>query len=89
VPFVKQTLEDEHLLQFTGATWTQTTQAMIAGSDVLIFMRDDVYGDAMERFQIPAETSQRWDIPDVQGDHGRIRSAVDGLLRRLKVVDAT
>jgi protein-tyrosine-phosphatase len=86
VPFVKRTLENEKLLRFTGTTWTQTTQPMIDGSDVLIFMSEDVFEDATERFQIPVERSQRWQIPDAQGVHGQIRSAVAKLLRQLMVV---
>ena len=88
VPFVKRTLENDNLLQFTGTTWTQTTQPMIEGSDVLIFMSDDVFEDAMERFQIPVERSQRWQIPDAEGAHTQIRSAVDKLLRQLEIVGA-
>jgi protein-tyrosine-phosphatase len=88
VPFVKRTLENDNLLQFTGPTWTQTTQPMIDGSDVLIFMSDDVFEDAIERFHVPLERSQRWQIPDAQGVHGQIRTAVDGLLRQLKIVGA-
>lgn len=89
VPFVKRTLENDNLLQFTGTTWTQTTQPMIDGSDVLIFMSDDVFEDATERFQIPVDRSQRWQIPDIQGVSGQIRSAVEKLLRQLKNVSAT
>jgi protein-tyrosine-phosphatase len=89
VPFVKRTLEDENLLHFTGPTWTQTTQPMIDRSDALIFMSDDVFEDAVERFRIPVERSQRWHIPDAQGVHGQIRSAVERLLPQLKVVGAT
>jgi protein-tyrosine-phosphatase len=88
VPFVRRTLEDDKLLQFTGTTWTQTTQPMIDGSDMLIFMSDDVFEDATERFQIPVDRSQRWQIPDIQGVHGQIRSAVEKLLRQLKNVSA-
>jgi protein-tyrosine-phosphatase len=88
VPFVKRTLEEDNLHQFTGTTWTQTTQPMIDGSDVLIFMSDDVFEDAMKRFQIPTEKSQRWQIPDTEGVHGQIRSAVDTLLRQLREVGA-
>ena len=88
VPFVKRTLEKDNVLQFTRRTWTQTTQPMIDGSDILIFMSDDVFEDAMERFKIPVERSQTWQIPDAQGVHGQIRSAVYGLLRQLKIVGA-
>ena len=84
VPFVKRTLENDNLLQFTGTTWTQTTQPLIDGSDVLIFMSDDVFDDAVQRFRIPVERSLRWQIPDTQGVHGQIRSAVEGLLRQLE-----
>jgi protein-tyrosine-phosphatase len=86
VPFVKRTLENDHLLEFTGTTWTQTTQPLIDGSDVLVFMSDDVFKDARERFQVPVERSQRWRIRDAQGVHGQIRSAVDRLLRQLEIV---
>jgi protein-tyrosine-phosphatase len=86
VPFARRTLENENLLQYTGATWTQTTQPMIDGSDVLIFMSDDVFEDAIERLEVPLERVQRWQIPDVQGVDGQIRSAVDRLLRQLKIV---
>jgi protein-tyrosine-phosphatase len=88
VPFVKRTLENEGLLQFTGAHWTQTTQRMIDASDVLIFMSDDVFDDAKERFHLPVERSRTWQIPDAQGVHGQIRSAVDALLRQLNIVGA-
>jgi protein-tyrosine-phosphatase len=88
VPFVQRTLEDGNLLQFTGTTWTQTTQSMIDGSDVLVFMSDDVFEDARARFQIPAQRSRSWQIPDAQGVHGQIRSAVDSLLRQLNIVGA-
>jgi protein-tyrosine-phosphatase len=84
MPFVKRTLENDNLLQFTGTTWTQTTQPMIDDSDILIFMSDDVFADSLERFQIPSERSQTWQISDVQGVHGQIKSAVDMLLRQLK-----
>jgi protein-tyrosine-phosphatase len=86
VAFVKRTLENDNLLQFTGTTWTQTTQPMIDGADVLIFMSDDVFEDAREQFRVPVERSQRWQIPDAQGVHGQIRSAVDRLLRQLELV---
>jgi hypothetical protein len=79
-------LENENLLQFTGTSWTQTTQALIDGSDVLVFMNDDVFDDAMKRFDIPVEKSHRWQISDVQGVQGQIRSAVDGLIRGLEIV---
>jgi protein-tyrosine-phosphatase len=88
VPFVKRTLENDNLLQFTGTTWTQTTQPMIDGSDVLIFMSDDVFEDAIARFHVPVERSQRWQVPDAQGVHGQIRSAVHRLLGQLKIVGA-
>ena len=87
VPFVRRILENDDLLQFTGATWTQTTQVLIDGSDVLVFMNDDVFDDAMTRFDISVERSHRWQIPDVQGVEGQIRSAVDGLLRDLELRD--
>jgi protein-tyrosine-phosphatase len=84
VPFVKRTLENDNLLQYTGTTWTQTTQPMIDRSDVLIFMSDDVFDDAMQRFQIPVKRSHRWQVPDTQGVHGQIRSSVETLLRQLE-----
>jgi hypothetical protein len=62
---------------------------MIDGADVLIFMSDDVFEDATERFQIPVDRSHRWQIPDIQGVHEQIRSAVEKLLRQLKNVSAT
>jgi protein-tyrosine-phosphatase len=86
VPFVRRTLENDDLLRFTGATWTQTTQPMIDGSDVLVFMNDDVFEDATKRFRIPTERSQRWQIPDAEGVHEQIRSAVERLLRQLGFV---
>jgi protein-tyrosine-phosphatase len=86
VPFVKLLLEKDNLLGFTGATWTQTTQPMIDDSDVLVFMNGDVYEDAMKRFEIPLARSQRWQIPDVQGVDGQIRSAVDVLLLQLGIL---
>jgi protein-tyrosine-phosphatase len=89
VPFVKRTLENDNLLQFTGETWTQTTQALIDRSDVLVFMSDDVYEDAAERFRIPVQNSQRWQIADVEGVHEQIEAAVHELLRHLEVVDAS
>jgi protein-tyrosine-phosphatase len=88
VPFVKRTLQKDNLLQFTGTTWTQTTQPMIDASDVLVFMSNGVFEDALERFQVPLERSQMWQIPDTQGVHEQIRSAVDRLLRQLKIVRA-
>ncbi len=86
VPFMKLLLQNENLLQFTGTTWTLTTQSMIDDSDVLIFMSDDVCEDAMKRFEIPLAMSQTWEIPDNQGVNGQIKSAVDILLSQLNVV---
>ena len=86
VPFVKLLLQNDNLLQFTGTTWTQTTQRMIDDSDVLIFMSVDVYDDATKRFKIPLASSQTWQIPDTQGVNGQIRSAVDMLLSQLELV---
>jgi len=86
VPFVKDILQTDNLLECTGRTWTQTTQPMIDGSDVLIFMSDDVFEDARGRFQVPVARSQRWQIPDAQGVHTQIRSAVDRVLVQLEVV---
>lgn len=83
MPFVKLLLQSEGLLQFTGSTWTQTTQALIDDSDVLVFMSDGVYRDAMDRFRIPSEKSRRWQIPDTEGVDGQIRSAVSDLLSQL------
>ena len=85
VPFVRDILENDNLLQFTGASWTQTTQALIDESDVLVFMSDDVFEDATRRFQVPAGKSHRWQIADAQGVHGEIGAAVDELLRQLDV----
>jgi protein-tyrosine-phosphatase len=89
VPFVKRILEDDDLLPFTGTSWTQTTQTMIDGSDVLVFMSDDVFDDAVQRFHVPPERSRRWQIADAQGVHGHIESAVDDLLRQLQIVDGS
>ena len=86
VPFVKLLLQNENLLQFAGASWTQTTQSMIDDSDVLIFMSDDVYEDAIKRFDIPLAISQTWQVPDKQGVDGRIKSAVEVLLSQLKIM---
>jgi protein-tyrosine-phosphatase len=86
VPFVKRLLLEDDLLHFTGETWTQTTQSLIDDSDVLVFMSDDVYADALLLFQIPLERCDTWDIPDAQGVDGHIRSAVDTLLAQLHVV---
>jgi protein-tyrosine-phosphatase len=83
VPFVKSLLQQENLLDFTRPGWTQTTQPMIDASDVLVFMSDDVYEDAVKRFQIPAKKSQKWQIPDAEGVDGQIHSAVVALLSRL------
>jgi protein-tyrosine-phosphatase len=86
VPFVKLLLQNDNLLGFTTATWTQTTQPMIDDSDVLVFMNVDVYEDAMKRFEVPLARSQTWRIPDVQGVDGQIRSAVDVLLSQLGIL---
>lgn len=86
VPFVKLLLQDDNLLHFTGTTWTQTTQRMIDDSDKVIFMSDDVYEDAMKRFEVPLAMSQTWQIADTQGVNGQIRSAVDRLLSQLEIV---
>jgi protein-tyrosine-phosphatase len=83
MPFVELLLRREGLLQFTGPTWTQTTQPLIDSSDVLVFMSDGVYRDAMDRFWIPPEKSRRWQIPDTQGVDEQIRSAVRDLLSEL------
>ena len=86
VPFVKLLLQNENLLQFAGASWTQTTQSMIDVSDVLIFMSDDVYEDATKQFDIPLTISQTWQVPDKQGVDGQIKSAVEVLLWQLKMM---
>jgi len=85
VPFVKLLLQDENLLHLTGRTWTQTTQLMIGHSDVLVFMNDDVYDDSVKQFDIPLAASQTWQIADVQGVYGQIKSEVDALLLRLQI----
>ena len=86
MPFVKLILQDENLLQLTGTTWTQTTQSMIDRSDVIVFMNDDVYEDSVKQFDIPLALSQTWQVVDVQGVYGLIRSAVDTLLLQLQLV---
>jgi protein-tyrosine-phosphatase len=86
VPFVKLLLQKENLLQFAGTSWTQTSQTLIADSDVLIFMSADVYEDATQRFDIPLAISRTWQIPDEQGVDGKIKSAVEGLLSELKIL---
>jgi protein-tyrosine-phosphatase len=88
VPFVTDILQTENLLDGTGTTWTQTTQPMIDASDVLIFMSDDVFDDARQRFQVPMARSLRWRIPDTQGVHGQIRLAVDSVLAQLEIVNS-
>ena len=86
VPFVRLLLQDENLFEFAGTSWTQTTQSMIDDSDVLIFMSDDVYEDAMKRFDIPLAISQTWRVPDMRGVDGQIKAAVEILLSQLKIV---
>ena len=85
MPFVKLSLQDENMLQFTGTNWTQTTQLMIDRSDVLVFMNDDVYEDSVKQFDIPLSMSQKWQIADVQGVFVLIKSAVDTLLSQLRI----
>jgi len=85
MPFVKLSLQDENMLQLTGTIWTQTTQLMIDHSDVLVFMNDDVYEDSVKQFDIPLSMSQKWQIADVQGVFGLIKSAVDTLLSQLQI----
>jgi protein-tyrosine-phosphatase len=84
VPFVKSLLQQESLYEFTRPGWTQTTQPMLDASDLLVFMSDDVFEDAVTRFQIPAEKSLKWQIPDAEGVDGQIRSAVVELVSRLR-----
>jgi protein-tyrosine-phosphatase len=86
VPFVKLILQNENLLQFTGTTWTQTTQLMIDCSDVIVFMNDDVYEDSRKQFDIPLTMSQTWQIVDVEGVFEQIKTAVDKLLSKLQIV---
>jgi protein-tyrosine-phosphatase len=83
VAFVKLLLEKDNLLKYTGTTWTQTTQQMIDDSDMLIFMSDDVYEDAVNGLKIPLKKTQIWRIPDAQGVNEQINSNVDELIRQL------
>jgi len=87
MPFVKLLLQDENMLQLTGTNWTQTNQLLIDHSDALVFMNDDVYEDSMKQFDIPLSISQTWQIADIQGVFGLIRSSVDILLSQLQIVE--
>ena len=87
MPFVKLLLQDENMLQLTGTNWTQTTQLMIDHSDVIVFMNDDVYEDSIKQFDIPLSMSHTWQIADIQGVFGLIRSSVDILLSQLQIVE--
>jgi protein-tyrosine-phosphatase len=86
VPFVKLLLQTENLLLLTGTSWTQTTQSMIDHSDVIVFMNDDVYEDSVKQFDIPLAKSQTWQIADVEGVYGQIKTAVDALISQLQIV---
>ena len=85
MPFVELSLQDENVLQLTGTNWTQTTQFMIDHSDVLVFMNDDVFEDSVKQFDIPLSMSHTWQIADVEGVFGLIKSAVDTLLSQLRI----
>jgi len=56
---------------------------MIDDSDMLIFMSDDVYEDAVNGLKIPLKKTQIWRISDAQGVNEQISSNVDELIKQL------
>lgn len=52
--YAKQLLKDENLLRYAKPMWTQTTQKMIDDSNIIVFLNEDVYEDAVKLFKIPA-----------------------------------
>jgi 8-oxo-dGTP pyrophosphatase MutT (NUDIX family)/protein-tyrosine-phosphatase len=62
-----KTLADQHKLRH-GITkqHTQTTDKLLAESDVIVFMNKDVYDEALKRFDFDIRKCLVWHIPDIE-----------------------
>jgi protein-tyrosine-phosphatase len=89
-PYTESLASKHQLEPFMAPAWVQTTQYLLDTSDVNVFMNDDIYDDARERFTIPQDTAEIWHIPDIRessldehGIYNAITQAVEELLDSL------
>jgi hypothetical protein len=91
-PWAEDLLQKNNLLPFAEKNWRQTTQELIDGSDVNIFISNDVYTAAAERFKLPSKNRLIWQVPDIDvvpplsadAIFVIIKARVDGLIATLK-----
>ncbi|HSX06924.1 MAG TPA: hypothetical protein VLG92_04330 [Candidatus Saccharimonadia bacterium] len=45
---------------------TQTTDDLLSGADVIVFLNQDVYSDALTRYSFDTSKALAWDIADIE-----------------------
>jgi protein-tyrosine-phosphatase/8-oxo-dGTP pyrophosphatase MutT (NUDIX family) len=63
--YTKAIAKRHHLTHGITTAKTQTTDALLAAADVIVFMNKDVYNEALRKFQFDTRKALVWHIPDI------------------------
>lgn len=58
-------LKQKGLISFLKPNWTQTTNELLQGADLTVFMSESVYNSAKERYNCNNKDIQIWEIPEL------------------------
>lgn len=83
-PLTLAYLESEGLDQYISDLNLQTTQELLDNADVLAFMNDSVYKDAIDMFDVQQNKTEVWHIPDMPGVYEDIKNQVQMWLENKK-----
>ncbi len=79
----KYILKKHHYKNYKKS-WTQTTQANIDASTIVIFVSPTVFTDAQDMFDLSATKYQVWSIPDVrQGEYANSEAKAEEVYKML------
>lgn len=80
--YTRQVLEMDNLWTHAKPKWTQTSQALIDGSDQIVFLDNDIFEDAKSLFNIPKAKTIVWRIPGRNDVVEQIKQNVRELLSK-------
>lgn len=83
-PAAAKALEAENIKKNLASSWRQTTQQILDKADLLVFMSETVYKDALKQFDIQKDRSIVWHIEDIDNIYPLVKEEVSKLMESYK-----
>jgi len=75
-------LEADNLKKYLAPSWQQTTQELINDVDIIVFMNNSVYQDALKLYNLSHDKCIVWHIKDVDNIYPQVKQQVDLLMNK-------